>query len=171
MARDAIIGSLLRYAQILTGSCFPPDLLHKMNTQVLNIAARRVGGLARTARIESLHFITGAMSIYNMYIVHCADFLDSCLRAHNSSIQTRIKQEVSAYYTNNPFATKDVSITLPYGRIMEKSPNFRIPDIWHKTWPMWPIKPLCIGRDLALCTNNIRPKICVIFAIGTREPG
>ena len=35
MTHDAIITSLLRYALVLTGSCFPPDLLKRTNTQII----------------------------------------------------------------------------------------------------------------------------------------
>ena len=90
MARDSVIGSILRYGLVLTGSCFPPDLMRKMNTQILNISARKVGGVARTARSESLHLVTEVMSFYDMFAVHCADSLDSCLRAHHSTVQERM---------------------------------------------------------------------------------
>ena len=131
MARDSVIGSILRYGLVLTGSCFPPDLMRKMNTQILNISARKVGGIARTARIESLHFVTEVMSFYNMYAVHCADFLDSCLRAHHSTVQERMRGEISGYFKHNPLETCDINIAIPFARILERCPDGRIPAIWH----------------------------------------
>ena len=83
MTHDAVITSLLRYALVITGSCFPPDLLRRINTEVVNIVARKIGGLSRSTRIESLHLVVGAAAIYDLYVRHCADFLDACLRAAN----------------------------------------------------------------------------------------
>ena len=41
---DALITSLLRYGLTLTGSCLPDDLLNKLDTRVVNIAARKLRG-------------------------------------------------------------------------------------------------------------------------------
>ena len=68
MTHDAVIGSLLRYALTFTGSCLPPDLMERINTQVVNIAARRIGALDKHTRIEAMHFIAGTMSSSSGYI-------------------------------------------------------------------------------------------------------
>ena len=52
MTHDAMIPSLLRYGVVLAGSCFPPALFRRINTQIVNIAARRAGRLRRTTRIQ-----------------------------------------------------------------------------------------------------------------------
>ena len=39
MTHDAVITSLLRYALVVTGSCLPPDLFRRANTQIINKAA------------------------------------------------------------------------------------------------------------------------------------
>ena len=70
MTHDAAISRLLRYALVVAGSCFPPEIMCSVNTQIVNIAAREIGGLGRSARIESLPFATGASAIFNLYIGH-----------------------------------------------------------------------------------------------------
>ena len=54
--RDAVAPSLLRYALTVTGSCYSPDLMRSVNTQIVNIGERKIGGASRSARIASLHF-------------------------------------------------------------------------------------------------------------------
>ena len=78
---DATIVSLLRYALTVVGSTAPPDLFAKLNTQITSIATRQIGGVRRSAKIESLHFVVGTHALRNLFVVHCADFLDFCLRA------------------------------------------------------------------------------------------
>ena len=62
ITHNAVINSMLRYALVVTGSTSPPDLVRRVDTQVINVAARKIGGISRTARIESLHFIMNAMT-------------------------------------------------------------------------------------------------------------
>ena len=62
ITHNAVINSLLRYALAITGSVFPPDLVRRVNTQIINVAASKIGGANRTARIECMHFIMNAMT-------------------------------------------------------------------------------------------------------------
>ena len=59
LTADAAVGSQLRYGLTVAGGCMPPDLMDKLDTQIINAAARRVVGADRTMRIEVLHFLAG----------------------------------------------------------------------------------------------------------------
>ena len=80
ITRGAAVTSFLRYSMTITGSRRVPDLMKRSNTQSVNVATRNAGGLSRSARIESMHFLLGTHTIYNLYETRCAEFSDSCLR-------------------------------------------------------------------------------------------
>ena len=134
MTHDAVITSLLRYALTITGSCIPPDLMRKLNTQIVNIAARKISTLSRSTRIESLHLATGTSTILNLYIKHCAEFLDSCLRARECSTNKRLREELGHYFGVSSFETEDVQILLPKDRITQALRCERLPTIWEQTY-------------------------------------
>ena len=96
MTHDAIIVSLPGYGLVVTGSCLPPDLIGRMDTHIVNKVARRIGGLGRNTRIQTLHFLAGAMTFRNMYVLHCAEFFDAALRAFGSTIAARLRKELEA---------------------------------------------------------------------------
>ena len=93
ITHDAVMNSLLCYALAITGSVFPPDLVWLVNTQVINVAARKVGGVSRTARIENSHFVINTATYMNLYVVHCAVFMAGCMRARTSNIHKRMVTE------------------------------------------------------------------------------
>ena len=80
VTHDALLTSLFRYGLVLVGSCVPDDLLNKLDTQVINVAARSICAADRSMGIETLHFATGTHSFRNQYVVRCALMLDSVLR-------------------------------------------------------------------------------------------
>ena len=134
MTHDAVIISLLRYALVVTGSCLPPDLMRRLNTQVVNVAARKIGGLSRSTRIESLHFSVGTTTVYNLYVKHCAEFLDASLRANNSSIGKRLREELLRYYNVPSFEIQDVQIAIPEERLKDALGVEKLPKKWQNTY-------------------------------------
>ena len=110
---ESVIGSLLRYGTVVIGSCMPPDLLRKIDTQVINIAARRICGADRTIRIETLHFLTGGHNAKNRYVARCALMLDSILRATNSGIKSRITAELCGLREVEILDTRMTPIAIP----------------------------------------------------------
>ena len=76
---DAAVGSLLRYGNVIMVSCMPEDLVRKIDTQDINVAARGVRGADRSSRIAVLRFHTGVHSIGNRYVVRSALVLVSIL--------------------------------------------------------------------------------------------
>ena len=120
ITHNAVINSLLRYALTVTGSVFPPDLVRKLNTQIINAAARKIGGVSRTARIESLHFVMNTATFLNLYVPHCAVFLDGCVRAHTSGICKRLLAELAVYYNTTDFETQGINVVLPINKIRNR---------------------------------------------------
>ena len=57
MTRSEVASSLLRYGQAVVSRCPPSDLMAKMETHVTNVAARRIGGMDKSTRIQTLHFL------------------------------------------------------------------------------------------------------------------
>ena len=148
MTHDAVITSLMRYALCIVGSCLPTDLFRKLDTMIVNIAARKIGGLNRTVRIESLHFLSGTKSMSNLFAIHCAEFLDSCLRAANSDIKIRIERELCVYLGIDTIEITNMRIAIPRDR-GEPVPPAITPDItWDRT--VWTSscyqKPLSLDR-------------------------
>ena len=82
------IVSPLRAGVVVAGSCYPPDRVAKMETEITNIAARQIGGLGPTTCIEAAHAIPGTTSYKNSQITHCATLMDAALRARDSAIAT-----------------------------------------------------------------------------------
>ena len=71
MKHDAVMGSPPRYALVLSVSFPPPDLMRRINTRIVNIAARGVGGLSRRARTGSLQYTAVATTVYNLPVRLC----------------------------------------------------------------------------------------------------
>ena len=93
---EAVIGSLLRYGSVIMGNCMPPDLLREIDTQVINVAKRRICGADRTIREETLHFLTVGHNTENRYVTKCALMVNSVLRATKSAIRDRVVTELCA---------------------------------------------------------------------------
>ena len=113
IAAESVIGSLSRYGDVIMGNCMPPDLIRKIDTQVINEAARRICGAGRAKRIETLHFITDCHSFKNRYVVRCAFMLDSILRATNSGIRDRILAELHPLRHVESLETRMQQIEIP----------------------------------------------------------
>ena len=113
MTHDAVITSLLRYTLGVAGSRLLSYLFREVDTMIINIAARKFGGLSRAERVESLHFFSGTRTMSNLFATHCAELLDSCLRAANSAIKTCLEGEVRVYLGDDAAGTTHVRIAIP----------------------------------------------------------
>ena len=148
MTHDAVIISLMRYALGFVGSCLPTDLFKKLDTMIINIAARKIGGLSRTTRIESLHFLSGTRSMSNLYVLHCAELLDSCLRATDSDVKARIEGELRAYLGVETLDITEVQITIPGDKRLVGMP-IKTPQItWERT--KWTYSTYCCQPNLTV---------------------
>ena len=128
---DAHIGSPLRYGLVLVGSVSPPDLMVQIDTQIINITARRNTGADRSTRIEVLHMIAGAHSFWNLYVMHCAEFFDAVLRTTDSQIRERIYCELCALRGVTTLETKALPLRLP---IEATGGDVSPTEIWGKTY-------------------------------------
>ena len=88
---DALVTSLLRYGLGTYGSGAYEQCLRKIDTCVVNVVARKVLGVGRSARLPILHATAGAQAMRNLYTQRCAELVDAALRASASSIQNRLK--------------------------------------------------------------------------------
>ena len=94
----ALVVSLLRYGLILTGSGMDERLFHRADTRIINPLARKISGAGPSARIQVLHAVAGVSSMHNLFIQHCASFLNLAIRAEGSSLQTKVREEMGKYY-------------------------------------------------------------------------
>ena len=94
MTHDALVAGLLRYGPALVGSRLPDDLVNQVDTQIVNIASRRITGVLLNTRTEALHFAAGTQSVQNLYLQHCALFLHNALASHDSGIRCRLQAEL-----------------------------------------------------------------------------
>ena len=81
ITHDALITSFVRFGLIMVGSCLPDDLDNRMDTQIIDHAAKSIVRLPFPTRIEPPHFLAGTQSSRNLYFVDCADFVHAALVA------------------------------------------------------------------------------------------
>ena len=86
----------MRYGLVVTGSCFPDDLVNRLDIAVIKTASRRINAASLSTRIEILHFLSGAHFLQNVYIQHCALFVHRTLQTPHSAIETRGRKEIGA---------------------------------------------------------------------------
>ena len=124
MTLSAVIVSLIRYGLTVLGNCLPPDMMANMETVIMHPAARRVGGLDRSARIEDLHFPAGTSSCKNLYVRQCAGMLDSILRAPRCSAAKRLEKVRQIEYVG-------ISLLLEEFRNKNAAPSARPSTKWY----------------------------------------
>ena len=93
--RDALLTNVVGHGLISSGSCIPDDLLNRLDTQAINVAARRLSGLPRITRIEALRSASGTHSSRNHYAHHCALFLHSTLMCAARGVRGHGEESVS----------------------------------------------------------------------------
>ena len=95
---DSLVVSLMRYGLPMIGSGAYEQSINKLEVCVVNILARKIAGVARSARLPVLHMAAGVVSYRNLYIQNCGQMVDHVLRAGNSSIKKRIGHCVCQAY-------------------------------------------------------------------------
>ena len=89
MTASTLIYSPLRYGLAVTGSMAYEQSLQKLDAAVINVTARKILGVGTSARLPTLHIGAGVKSMRNLYLQHCAEQLDSTMRATARSFQTK----------------------------------------------------------------------------------
>ena len=133
MTHDALRGSLLRYAPAVAGSCLLPDLSQKIDTRLVDSAARKILGVDRTARVETLHFVAGAYNFRNMGVVRLAEHLDLIMRSHDSTAKTEATSSLCDNYGVNNLHIRTAKILFPVEQIINQETNKTTRRIWGKT--------------------------------------
>ena len=130
ITHSAVITSLLRYRLVVQGSCMPPDLFGRIETNIVNTAARRITVLDRSTRVEVLHFLTATYSFANLYVLHCAEMIDAGLRATGSTTQVRLKRGIAEILGNKQVNVTERSLEIPTDLL-----GYSIPkeSTWRKT--------------------------------------
>ena len=102
MTAETLITSLIRYGLSVWGAMAYEQYLKKIDTAVINPMARKVLGTGISARLPTLHATAGVKSMRNIFAQHCAELLDSSLRATKSTIQRRLPP-----WTANVYGVED----------------------------------------------------------------
>ena len=98
-ARGALLTSLILYGLVVICSYTYEGLLRRMDTMCANVAARRIVGVSRTARLEVLHPVAGAQSSKNLHVQQRAKLLGRTLRARNSTVRDRTEQYLNTQFS------------------------------------------------------------------------
>ena len=91
MTREALHTSLMRYCSTVVESGDYEHDLRKTETCGVNVVARKVAGVSRSARLSVLRATTGFLSAHHLCIQHCANLFGLGLSAQNSSSQRRLE--------------------------------------------------------------------------------
>ena len=107
----SLLTSLTRYSMAVVGSGVYEKKFRTLETQLSNVAARRIVGLGISARIETLNAVAGLMSAHNLYLRTCSALLDRSLRATRSSIKNRLEKWLSRAYAITSWKPEIVKVT------------------------------------------------------------
>ena len=100
------MASLFRRALTILGACLPADLRSRTDTQITNIAARKVLRVNRAASLEALHFTGGARTSQNLLVSQFAGALDSAIRATDSAVRKGRVSGLRAIYRATSIALR-----------------------------------------------------------------
>ena len=93
-----LITSLAGYGLSAVGSFLCEALISRLEAQSANVAARRISGVSRAARLEVRHPAADILSARNQYVQQGASLLDRWLRAHGSSIKAEMERYLCARF-------------------------------------------------------------------------
>ena len=97
-AHATLLTSLTSYALAVVGSGAHDKMFQRIGTQSTNISARRITGVARSARIEVLHMAAGLWAIQNQYLQHIALLFSRSLEATRCSLTARLDEWLCKVY-------------------------------------------------------------------------
>ena len=87
ISTHALIESAASYGLAVTGKHVSQQVMDRIDTGALNIAARKIVGSNISARKEILFAISDIKNVYNHYIAKTANMLDRVLRSTNAAAQ------------------------------------------------------------------------------------
>ena len=98
LTNSALLVSLTRYALPIVGAGMYEEDFRKIETRHTNTVARRITGVGRSARRDTMFMTAGIQSAQNLFLYSCAVLLDRSLRAYGSSINSRLRGWLSRLY-------------------------------------------------------------------------
>ena len=87
---DTLVVSFLRFGLAVVGPGLSDKAMASLDTCTLNVLARKILEVSRTARIPILFALSGVLSTRNLFIQRCARMAELGFRASNSILQGRL---------------------------------------------------------------------------------
>ena len=109
----ALVTSLIQYGLVTFGSHIYEKQLDRLDTQVINVAARRITGVHRSARLEVLRLTAGVTSVRNMIIQQSGNMILRALEAPKSPLRTWILQQMQRVYAREAWNSSQVEFIPP----------------------------------------------------------
>ena len=136
------------------------SILDRLEVQQTNISARRITGVARSARLAVLHMVAGIITARNLYTQQCGIAIDRAPRTHDSRIQTDAERWLQGLYSVVSWKPKWYALCIAdqllarTGRRKgtEEMERLRIPEEW--AIQLLPTAPDMPTRD-ANCVQSI----------------
>ena len=101
----ALLTTLVSYGLAVVGSGAYARELGRTGTLDVNVSTRRITGISRYARLETIHMTAGLWSIHNLYRQHVSWLLVRILSAMECSITVRLGDWLrSAYGVSEGFS-------------------------------------------------------------------
>ena len=110
----ALITSLIRYGFTTYGGHIYEKLMDRLDVQVSNIAARRITGVHKSARLEVLMPTAGLISARNMFIQQCGGMVIRALEAHNSPLHEWVQMQLTQVYKRDCWTTSEEALQPPH---------------------------------------------------------
>ena len=102
----ALLTSLMTYGLAATGGLAYESCLDRLETQQTNIAARRITGVSKSARLAILHMVADVLSARNLMIQQCGLAIDRTMRIHHSAIHTETARWLAQLYQMDAWSTE-----------------------------------------------------------------
>ena len=101
----ALLTSLMTYGLVATGGTAYERCMERLETQQANIAARKITGASKSARLAVLHMTADVLSARNLFIQQCGLSIDRALRIHSSTTQDEMQGWLDELYTISDWTT------------------------------------------------------------------
>ena len=102
LTHESLLSSLTRYGLAVYGSGIYEADFRDLETLHSNAADPRVIRLGVSTKTETLNAVAGVFRVRNLYLRHCADLVDNCLRATGGTICFRLSAWARRQYGTPP---------------------------------------------------------------------
>ena len=109
----ALVTSLIQYGLTTLGGHIYEEQPDRLDAQIVNIAARRITGVHRSARLEVLRLTAGLTSVRNMIIQQCGFMIIRALEALDSPLQEWVEDHIRQAYGHIRWLVKQEMLAPP----------------------------------------------------------